>query len=279
MRLGGGGVLHHEGDPEAWIRNLRAVGHSASGAPLPPGSSDDDINRFREAAEANDIVIAEVGAWSNPISPDGETAKAAREKCISCLAHAEQFGARCCVNITGSRNPEKWDGPDIKNFSRETFEMIVEVTRQIVDAVKPTRTYYTLEAMPWIFPSSPDEYLALLEAIDRDRVAVHLDPVNMINSPNRYCNSGAFIRECFAKLGPMIRSCHAKDILIEEKLTVHMSECRPGVGQLDFDVYLRELSKLDPDTPLTMEHLPFEEYAAAAEHLRSVASRNQLHFK
>ena len=33
------------------------------------------------AARAADIVIAEVGAWSNPLSPDDETRAEALEKC------------------------------------------------------------------------------------------------------------------------------------------------------------------------------------------------------
>lgn len=36
--------------------------------------------------------------------------------------------------------------------------------RQIVDAVKPKRTFYTLETMPWVIPDSPDSYLKLIEA-------------------------------------------------------------------------------------------------------------------
>jgi hypothetical protein len=36
-----------------------------------------------------------------------------------------------------------------------------------IDAVKPRRTFYTLEAMPWIFSDTPDSYLELMRAIDR----------------------------------------------------------------------------------------------------------------
>ena len=59
-------------------------------------------------------------------------------------------------------------------------------------------------------------------------ISVHLDPVNMICSPQRYFNNAAFLRECFAKLGPYIKSCHAKDILLRDTLTVHLDEMRPG---------------------------------------------------
>lgn len=274
MRLGGP-IFEKHANPDEWIAAVRRSGYSAAYAPVQPGP-DDHADAYAKAAQQAGVIIAEVGAWSNPIDADPAKARAAIEKCERSLDLAERIGARCCVNITGSRNPEKWDGPHSSNFSRETFDLIVESTRKIIDAVKPRRTFYALETMPSIFPSSPDEYLDLIRAIDRPGLAVHLDPVNMINSPYRYCDNAAFIRECFAKLGLYIKSCHGKDIIWRDGLTVHLDECRPGTGFLDYAVFLRELSRLDPDTPLMLEHLPDEEYAPAAAHVRGVAAANNL---
>lgn len=54
---------------------------------------------------------------------------------------------------------------------------------------------------------------------------------------------------------------------------------RPGLGALDHDVFVTELDKLDPDIALMAEHLyGEEEYALAAEYMRSVAARNGLAF-
>ncbi len=88
----------------------------------------------------------------------------------------------------------------------------------------------------------------------------------------RHFDSGALIRECFKKLGPHIKSCHAKDILFHNDLTVHLDEIQPGLGNLDYTVFLTELDHLSPDIPLMMEHLKGEEpYLKAAEYIRSVA--------
>ena len=276
LRLGGP-VFEKYADPEAWVAALRKLGYSAAYCPVRADASDDVVKAYETAARRANIVIAEVGAWSNPISPDEPTRKAALEKCRHQLALAERIGARCCVNITGSRS-QKWDGPSPKNLTAETFDMIVETTRSIIDEVKPTRTYFTLETMPWAYPDSPDSYLRLFQAIDRKGFAVHLDPVNLVCSPQRYYGNGALIRECFAKLGPHIKSCHAKDILLQPQLTTHLDEVRAGTGGLDYATFLRELSKLT-DVPLMLEHLPnAEEYAKAAEHIRSVAKKVGLGF-
>ena len=259
----------HSTDPASWITGLRQAGYTAAGNPPVPLDSTDSaaLDSYIKAAAAADIIFAEVGGWSNPIDPDPLKASKSIASTQQALSRAERLGARCCVNIAGSCNPVHWDGPHPDNFTIGTFDRIVQSVREIIDGVNPKRTFYTLETMPWIFPSSPDEYLALIKAIDRPAFAVHLDPINMINCPDRAYHSGNFIRECFEKLGPWIKSCHAKDFILRNHLTLRIDESRPGTGMLDYDTYLRELAKLDPDVPLVIEHLPDEEYPPAVDYL------------
>ncbi|MBZ0295154.1 MAG: sugar phosphate isomerase/epimerase [Anaerolineae bacterium] len=274
MRLGGP-VFGNFSDPEDWIANVKARGYRAAYCPVQIGCDSDTIRAYADAAAAADIIIAEVGAWSNPISPSETQRQEALTKCKDALALADEIGALCCVNIAGSCNPDHWDGPHADNLSEATFDLIVETVREIIDAVKPTRTYYTLETMPWIFPDSVASYERLIEVIDRERFSVHLDPVNIINSPALYFNNGALIRECFAKLGSHIKSCHIKDIVLHDNLTVHLDEVRPGLGTLDYRTLLHEASRFD--VPLMLEHLPHEEdYIQAAAYVRSVAAAENL---
>ncbi|MGE5296580.1 MAG: sugar phosphate isomerase/epimerase family protein [Solirubrobacterales bacterium] len=266
----GGPVFEKYQNPQGWVDAVRRLGYWAAYCPVEASASDEVVRSYEDAARKADIIIAEVGAWSNPISPDEATRKAALEKCRTQLALADRIGARCCVNIAGSLS-DVWDGPSAKNFTQEAFDLIVETTRSIIDAVKPTRTFFALETMPWAYPDSPDSYLRLLKAIDRKGFAVHLDPVNLVCSPQRYYGNAELIHECFEKLGPYIRCCHAKDILLQTKLTTHLDEVRIGTGGIDYAAFLKELSRF-PGTPLMLEHLPgAEDYQKAAEHVRSVA--------
>lgn len=274
MRLGGP-VFGEVSSPQEWIAALQKQNYRAAYCPIPPNSSDETIREYSRAAQNADIVVAEVGAWSNPLAPDEETRNAAIAHCIASLDLAERIGARCCVNISGSRGAQ-WDGPHEKNLTEETFEMIVETTRAIIDAVKPTRTFYALETMPWMYPDSPENYAQVLAAIDRKGFAVHLDPVNMICSPQRYFGNAEFLRECFRLLGAHIKSCHAKDISLAPQFMTHLDETQPGLGNLDYAVFLRELSALN-DVPLMLEHLQSErEYSQAAQHIRGVGAQEGL---
>jgi len=270
MRLGAP-VFVKEMTPDHWIAALKRERYGAAYCPVGADADAATIRAYVAAAEKADIVIAEVGAWSNPLSADEATRKAALATCQTQLALADEVGARCCVNIAGTRG-EPWDGPDPSNLTEATFDLIVETVRVIIDAVKPTRTHYTLEPMPWMYPDSADSYLRLLAAIDRPQFGAHVDMVNVINSPQRYFENAALIREWFSKLGPHIRSCHAKDTLLATKLTTHLDEVRPGLGYLDYRTLLRELNNLDPDTPLMIEHLRAEEdYRLSAAYIRGVA--------
>ena len=257
--------------PDGWVATVRRRGFRAAFWPLGDDAGADTIRAYADAAASADIVIAEIGAWSNPLSPDAPTRAAALELCKRRLELADRVGARCCVNIAGSR-ADTWDAPHPENLGRETFAQIVDTVREIIDAVEPRRTFYTLEPMPWALPDSPDSYLELMGAIDRPRFAAHLDPVNLVNSPAKYYDTAGLLRECFAKLGPHIKCCHAKDVTLADELPVHLAEAIPGRGELDFRVMLTEMDRLDPDTPILVEHLTHDwEYAEAAAHIRSVA--------
>lgn len=280
MRLGAPVFEKWQG-PDGWAAAVKRRGYGAAYCPVEPGADEADVGAFRDAARAADICIAEVGAWSNPISPAERVRQASLTKCRRALELADRIGARCCVNVAGSRFPQDGDGPMPQgwaaphpdNLTEDTFDLIVRTVRDIIDAVKPTRTFYTLEAMPWIFPDSVDSYVRLIRAIDRERFAAHLDPANLICSPQVFFKNGDLIRECFRKLGPHIRSCHAKDVSLMRKAMVHLDEVRPGAGGLDYEAFLREASRLDPDLPIMLEHLPDErEYAKAADYVRGVAA-------
>ena len=272
MRLGGP-VFGDVCTPEKWIAALKRHGYRAAYCPVKADADAATIDEYAHAAKANDIVISEVGAWSNPISPDESARQKAIQHNIAQLILAERLRAHSCVNISGSRNPDQWDGPHRDNLTNETFDLIVQTVQGIIDAVQPRHTFYTLETMPWAFPDSTDSYLRLIKAIDRPAFAAHLDPANLVNCPARFLNSTAFLKDCFARLGPHVKGCHLKDITLSGKMTTHLDEVAPGKGGLDYHALLTELSRLDPDTPAMLEHLSKEdEYEDAARYVRKIAA-------
>ena len=280
MRLGAPVFLKTE-DPAELARAHRAEGYRA--AYCPRWLTLDAPDRIREAEAAfarEDVVIAEVGAWGNLIGPDVEKRQRNLDLAQERLALADAVGARCCVDYAGTFAADSDYGPHPKNFAQDGFDFIVETIRTVIDAVKPKRARFGLEMMPWSFPESVDDYVRLLAAVDRPAFAVHLDPVNIVTSPRRYFESGALIRECFARLGPHIVSCHGKDVELRPNYMADLRECPPGQGGLDYRAFLTELNALPQEPPLMLEHLPGEaEYRAARDYVVGVAREAGLSFE
>lgn len=277
MRLGVGLNLQSD-DPEVIARSYVEQGYSAAVCPEVNLDQPERIKAIQEAFVRYDVLLAEMGVWNNMLHPDPAIRLEMVQNNIEVLATAEEVGVLCCVNIAGSFDPQLWDAPHPMNLSAEAFEMTVENVSKILEAVKPQRTFYTIETMPWSIPDSIESYLDLIEAVDHPMFAVHLDPVNMINSPRHYYHNGDFLRECFNRLGDKIVSVHAKDLVLTGELTVYLKEVGPGLGGLDYHTFLREMDNLPVDTPLILEHLPQEAYPPARDYVLAVADEIGLSF-
>lgn len=278
IRLGGPIFLKSE-DPRELAREHRRLGYSAAYC---PNAKAEDTSRLREiekAFAAENVIISEVGAWKNMLDPDSAKRKENIDYVISRMALAEGVGARCCVDIAGSFNPDVWYGPHPKNLSKEFLDATVENCRRVIDAIKPKRSKFTIEMMGWNIPDNPDSYLKLIRAVDRPAFGVHMDVCNGINSPVKFYRSGEYITECFQKLGKWIVSCHAKDLKWVVELNVHFLEVVPGRGEVDYRAYLRELAKLPVDAPLMLEHLKTAgEYEEGKKYIQKTAAELGLSF-
>jgi sugar phosphate isomerase/epimerase len=279
LRLGGPVFVQSE-DPATLAQAHRALGYRAAYAPNVMLTDRPRIESIRKEFAARDVMIAEVGAWVNMMDPDPVKRRKNMAYVQERLALAEELGARCCVDIAGSYDPKVWYGPNPGNMSQEFMDATVQNCRSLIDTVKPTRTRFSIEMMPFNFPSGPDSYLKLVKAVNRKAFAVHLDVCNVMNSPSRMYHNGVVIRECFSKLGPWIASCHAKDLKWEEYVQVCLREVIPGQGSIDYRTYLTCLSELPQDAPLMLEHLKTAgEYAQGRQYIQSVAESLGLSFE
>ena len=265
MRLGA--PVFDWSTPEEWALAHVKKGFGAAYWPLQEGVSEEEENAFVRSAYKQGLVIAEVGIWNNLLDRDPIRREENIQYAILRLRTADRVGARCCVNISGSRG-SFWDGPHPDNLSEETFRQVVETTRRIIDEAAPKHTYYTLEPMPWMLPYDVQSLKRLLKAVDRPRLAVHVDMCNLVNAFEKVYRTGEMTRDFFDAFGPLIRSVHAKDtVLREDRLTLHIDEAIPGRGVFDYDTLLQECFKLG-DIPVMAEHLQNpEEYDEATAFL------------
>lgn len=268
MRLGTSSPLAHS-SAEEWAENQIKLGMGAVVFPVQSDEPEEKIIEYKEAAERHGLMIAEVGIWRNALSPDPDERKKNMDYAVEQLRLADFLGARCAVNVAGAFGP-RWDGHYKENFTDEARRLTVKMVQEIIDTANVKNTFFTLEPMPWMIPTGPMDYVRLLEEVGRDRFLVHLDIINMTNSIDRYYNAETLVDECAALLGNKIRSCHIKDIHLEEDYTVHMTECPPGCGEFPLRYYIERMNEIDPEMPVILEHLSTdEEYLKYMDYLKT----------
>ena len=269
MKLGISSALEHT-DPHDWALKHKRMGLECVNFPVDHTAGEEVFMAYKEAADEAGLMIAEVGVWRNTLAYDPEERERWIRYAIGQLEMADRIGARCCVNVVGTPYGPRWDGGYRGNYSPELWKMAVDMIRRIIDSVRPKHTKYSIESMPWMIPDSPDQYLRLIEDVDRDEFGAHLDVVNMITSPERYFFNDLFIEECFEKLDGRICSCHLKDVLLKQEYTFQLEECACGQGTLDIGRYADLASAQDPDMPMIIEHLDTDsEYRDSVMYIRN----------
>lgn len=117
----------------------------------------------------------------------------------------------------------------------------------VIDEVNPQNTFFTIEPMAWMIPSSPEEYLHLIEDVARDKFAVHMDIINMTCTPERYFFPEEFVEKCFDLLKGKIKSCHLKDVNLLGDFTFQLRECACGEGTYPIEKYVELALKENPN--------------------------------
>lgn len=283
VRLGGYGI-EYRGDPAAYAREHVDFGYRAAYMPNVRIENADEVRAIVSELRAADVILAEAGAWRNLLAHDPAERKANLDYAVHQLALADEMGARACVAYLGTvgHPGDPWQlsdnydyGPHPDNQSEAGFQRAVDTARYVIDAVRPRRTRFSLEMVPWLVTDTADNYLRLIRAIDRPAFGAHIDAVNMVISPRLYFNTGRMIREAFALLGPWIVSCHAKDVVMQGgpgNISFHLDEVVPGEGNLDYGAYLTEIDRLGRDVPLMLEHFDVPGYRRGLAHIRKVAA-------
>ena len=268
MYLGISSHLEHS-DPQDWASKHVALGLKSVNFPATVLDGEEKVMAYKKAADDAGLVIAEVGVWRNTLAADMSERRKWIDYAVQQLRMADAVGAECCVNVVGTPYGPRWDGGYRDNFSPQLWKMAVAMIQEIIDTAKPKHTRFSIESMPWMIPSSPDEYLRLIEDVDRTEFGTHLDVVNMITSPRRYFFNDEFLHECFEKLKGTICSCHLKDVRLKEEYTFQLEECACGNGILDLELYARLADAENPRMPMIIEHLTTdEEYEASVKYVQ-----------
>ncbi|MGE3910107.1 MAG: sugar phosphate isomerase/epimerase family protein [Chloroflexota bacterium] len=173
---------------------------------------------------------------------------------------ARLLGSPMVLTGCGSYHPTHGYGPHPQNHAPETRERIVEFLRLAALRAEDHGIVLALECHMITALDTPAHIREIVDAVGSASVRVNFDPVNLLPGVDAIYASGAAMSEMLEILGPRYHwTAHAKDIVIESRLALHLDETVCGDGLLDWPAYLRcaeRLGSAAQPAAVLVEHMP-----------------------
>ena len=228
----------------------------------------------RRLAEAG-VMLAQLLPPAHPslVAPDPAVRREGVEQMIALVAIARQIGAGNLYVRPGSVSPAHAWSTHADNHLPETRARLVESLRPLAKAAEAEGVTLAVEGHVVSPLDTPEETRAVIEAVGSPTLRFNVDPVNFIGTVTDAYRSTGLLTRLFEQLGRYVVSAHAKDVTVEDRHVVHLSEVVPGRGHFDHATFLRLFEAHCPDGFLIIEHLPREQVAEARAFLGGVAAR------
>jgi sugar phosphate isomerase/epimerase len=230
---------------------------------------------IRAAFARAGVVLAEMCLPYNLCSGYAPERERIAQQVTQAMGLADEIGCGVVAACSGGFNERVWIAAHPRNFTEEGYQAVLDVCRRVAGQAerRGLRAVLCIEPLILNVINSAEQLLRLVDEVGSPHVQAHMDAANLMTLEN-YFQNGRHITRWFDLLGPRVRSAHAKDSVLEERLTLHIAECLPGQGGLDWAAYLAAVAHLPEETPLVIEHVrTLAEIQQAAAFLRATAAR------
>ena len=275
IRLGSYLSRSENESPTEMVKRIREGGFTGAVTGPEPWNSmkDSELGELRTALKKYDVVVFEVGGYTNMIHPDSATRQKNLKHLATCIEAADKINCPMVGTISGGCDPVNFFNVHPDNWTEKTWKLLVDSMKQVLRDTAGMKAAIGMEAQVTTNIDGPKAHKRLIDDVGDSRCAVNLDPVNMIHLHNYY-HTTELINECFDLLGEDILGCHAKDTYIwPDKQTVHVQEVCPGRGVMDYETYLVRLSRMKWPRTLLPEHIPQDQFPEAYAYIRKVAKK------
>jgi sugar phosphate isomerase/epimerase len=243
-----------------WAADL---GVTALGTHLGPTPEDvvQHADGLRERLAGWGLSIVQATGY-NPIMVGEDEARRADDldRLTRAFEAARRLGSPMVLSGCGSYHPTHHYGPHPRNHAPEARERIVDFLRQAAPRAEDHGLVLALECHMITALDTPAHIREIVDAVGSSSMKVNFDPVNLLSSVDAVFESGAEMAAMQVELGPRYHwTAHAKDVLIEPRLALHLEETVCGDGLLDWPAYLRTAERLGlPERPAAalVEHMP-----------------------
>lgn len=230
-----------------------------------------NAKKIREAFRDQNLPICCVSAYSNIVNPDLEKRKVIIDRLKATLRIARDLGTPYVISETGTFATESDWIHHPKNKTEEGYEICRDVIADLAQEAYDHGAVFLVETYVNNVIGSIDETLRLFADVDSPSLGLLMDPTNYFEDHN-IDDMDNELNRVFNALERTICIAHAKDVIrtvdeSEKHADIDAAESHtfrgvgkvelpaPGLGSLNYDLYLKRLSRLHPNIPIIIEHL------------------------
>jgi sugar phosphate isomerase/epimerase len=228
-------------------------------------------NTFRD----NNLPICCISGYTNIIHPDKDERARRVGYLKEIIKHAQYLGSPYVISETGTYNTESDWVHHPKNKTEEGFEECRKVVADLSQFAYDHGAVFLLETYVNNVVGSVEETVKMFAQVDHPGLGLLMDPTNYFESHN-IDDMDKILNQVFDTLQDKIKIGHAKDVKRsgDDKAEKHadigdadaleshtfrgVGEIElpaPGLGSLNYDLYLKLLSRKHPNIPMIIEHL------------------------
>lgn len=235
----------------------------------------DKCRTIRDTFRDHHLPICAISAYSNIVHPDPAHRKKLLDRVKETLAHAQYLGSPYVISETGTFDTSSDWVHHPKNKTEEGWEDCRTVIADLAQHAYDHGAMFLLETYVNNVVGSVEETLRMFAEVDHPGLGLLMDPTNYFEAHN-IDKMDETLNYVFNALGDKIKIAHAKDVKRsgDDKSEKHsdigdasaaeshtfrgVGEIElpaPGLGELNYDLYLRRLAQKHPNIPMIIEHL------------------------
>ncbi|MFC5703983.1 sugar phosphate isomerase/epimerase family protein [Cohnella faecalis] len=227
--------------------------------------------QIRDAFRDANLPIVAVSGYTNIIHPDKKKREQNLHGLKTVLKFARELGSPYVVSETGTYNMDSDWVWDERNGTEEAYEETAGIIEDLAKFAYDHGSVFLVENYVNNVIGSVERLTRLFGDINHPGLGLLMDPTNYFTDSN-IGSVDKEINRIFDTLGPRIKLAHAKDCkpaedTSEKHADIDATEAHsfrgagavelpaPGLGILNYDLYLQRLYKLHPNVPIIIEHL------------------------
>jgi sugar phosphate isomerase/epimerase len=238
--------------------------------------------KIRKAFRSANLPISCVSGYVNLVNPDPAIRKKNLDRLKKIISISREMGSKYVISETGTFDETSEWVHHPKNKTEEGYEICRDTIAEISEYAGKHDVEFLIETYVNNVIGSVEETERLFADINSPHLGLLMDPTNYFESHN-IDNMDGELNKIFDRLSGSIRIAHAKDVKrAEEFATEKFADIdaveshtlrgvgaidlpAPGMGTLNYNVYLTRLKQEHPNIPIIVEHLDEQDVPRAKE--------------